>query len=454
MKFHADRGLLTVFAVAFAFRIGFFVIAWFNNGLNYAIHFPDSEGYDQLTLNLLAGNGFSRQATPPYSPDLWRTPVYPLFLAIIYRIFGYEPFVAIFFQTIIGAFTCVLCVLLGRRVLKSDHAGYISGWILASYPLLVAYDNTLLTESLFTSMFAGGTYYFVKMLETVHTKTALMCGFLWGVATLCRPISIYLIPVLIIYLIVSRLFRQLRMRWQTLLWICVCVYVGFFIVVFPWMLRNRSLMGKNQVTLMTMDDVWMRGLSFIRALHSGLSSQEEYHKVMEEFESIAAHDTALINVAKWRFRWRSIREMMDAQPPYWKLYAWGILSTLFIQHTSDIGAMLGVERGPQFNLLNGFADMGLRKLLASVYWQKTTWECFYLILLTIYSAILYALALYCILRWRRSPVVLGLCLIIFYLILAPGFVGDGRYRIPAMPFVATLSSWSILAIFKKTSPTD
>src|SRR5258707_1185660 len=50
---------------------------------------PDSlTRYEPIARNLAAGHGFSRAAAPPYAPDGFNQPGYPLFLAAIYLAAG------------------------------------------------------------------------------------------------------------------------------------------------------------------------------------------------------------------------------------------------------------------------------------------------------------------------------------------------------------------------------
>src|SRR6266404_484301 len=62
----------------------------------------DALGYDTLARNLLAGNGFSMKAQPPFEPSLFRTPVYPYFLSFIYAVFGYHDVIVFIAQAMLG----------------------------------------------------------------------------------------------------------------------------------------------------------------------------------------------------------------------------------------------------------------------------------------------------------------------------------------------------------------
>ena len=79
------RKIILIFLVAFAFRL--FLIKYIPYPF-FPERIDDAHSYDIMGLNILQGNGFSGDENPPYKPTIRRTPVYPIFLAGIYAIFG------------------------------------------------------------------------------------------------------------------------------------------------------------------------------------------------------------------------------------------------------------------------------------------------------------------------------------------------------------------------------
>ena len=55
----------------------------------------------------------------PYLPEVFRTPGYPLFLAGIYSVAGEKPLVAVFWQCVLAATTCLLFLLMSRSASSS-----------------------------------------------------------------------------------------------------------------------------------------------------------------------------------------------------------------------------------------------------------------------------------------------------------------------------------------------
>src|SRR5579884_3097276 len=44
----------------------------------------DADGYWNIAMNVLSGNGFSLDREPPYRPDGLRTPLYPLLVVFVH----------------------------------------------------------------------------------------------------------------------------------------------------------------------------------------------------------------------------------------------------------------------------------------------------------------------------------------------------------------------------------
>jgi hypothetical protein len=65
----------------------------------------DSEDYIQVARNFLAGHGFSRQVAPPYFPSATRTPIFPVFIAFIYQVFGNNNLALVLAQILISLST-------------------------------------------------------------------------------------------------------------------------------------------------------------------------------------------------------------------------------------------------------------------------------------------------------------------------------------------------------------
>ena len=82
----ARRRYLVLFLLGFLLRLPVLFLALANPAR--AIPPGDAPGYYQLAINLFQHGVFSSSSAAPFHPDAFRTPGYPLFLALIFFLAG------------------------------------------------------------------------------------------------------------------------------------------------------------------------------------------------------------------------------------------------------------------------------------------------------------------------------------------------------------------------------
>ena len=78
----------------------------------------------------------------------WRPPVYPVFLAAIYFLFGFDNTVVVLVQCLLGAMSVIILWCIITRV--SACAGWIAAVFMSIYELLVSVCSEVMSETLFT----------------------------------------------------------------------------------------------------------------------------------------------------------------------------------------------------------------------------------------------------------------------------------------------------------------
>src|SRR5262249_3551942 len=108
------KGFWLVAGVAVLVRLG----AWAATGHPAGVFYlPDSAEYDRLAWNLVTHGDYSLAESEPRAPDLTRTPVYPVFVALCYLFGGHSPGWAVAAQLALSVGTCLLTRALGERFL-------------------------------------------------------------------------------------------------------------------------------------------------------------------------------------------------------------------------------------------------------------------------------------------------------------------------------------------------
>jgi len=176
--------------------------------------------------------------------EIYRTPLYPLFLSIPMRIFGHTAETGeciVFLQRIMGIASGLLLFLILRRAFNHRVAFGGSVLFLIS-PLQLFYETSLLTEVQFIFFLFVFLWIAGAMLERGHLtplahRWFVALGLLGAILSLSRPIGqLLLLAVLVYYFFQFGFSRRLFFGAATSLLV-------FFVGVFPWLKINHDHYG-------------------------------------------------------------------------------------------------------------------------------------------------------------------------------------------------------------------
>lgn len=212
--------------------------------VNHIDHLPlkdysaDAYNYDVMVRQFLDQGFLGYLST---TPNAYITPGYPLFLAAIYKIVGYQPDSPLhavrLIQAIIAALAVPLMHLIGRQ-LKNVRVGYMAAVLTAVYPSFVWAPTILLTETLGTVLFVLYLYAQLVALSKDKPLYHLLSGLAFGLGLLVRPAGAPLIVVPYLYhWWQTRATRQVA---RSFLW----SVGGLVAIMFPWWLRNVLTLHK------------------------------------------------------------------------------------------------------------------------------------------------------------------------------------------------------------------
>lgn len=142
--------------------------------------------------------------------DFWgkgvffRAPLYPYFLALIFRLFGPDFLAVRLIQACLGSVTAMLIYGLGSR-LGGRRVGLVAGVIAAIYGPLIYFDGELLIETLYLPLVSGSLLLALHAIDAgAPLVTPLrrftiwaISGLLMGLAAIARPNILIFAPVLI-----------------------------------------------------------------------------------------------------------------------------------------------------------------------------------------------------------------------------------------------------------------
>lgn len=198
----------------------------------------DEIQYDTIAINIVSGNGF---AVEPNQPTLYCPPLYPLFLALIYSIFGHNYLAVRLIQAIIGALTCLIVYFIGEKIMNR-WVGILSATITAVYPTLITYTGPgeLMAENLFTFLLCLAVLSIIWAIRKGLSVRLILAGFILGLAILTKPMLFPFCGLLFFYFLFNKNIGSFKKRIVSYL----LLIISFGIVLVPWILRNYALYQK------------------------------------------------------------------------------------------------------------------------------------------------------------------------------------------------------------------
>jgi 4-amino-4-deoxy-L-arabinose transferase-like glycosyltransferase len=230
--------LLAILILALGLRVHTVLNTEVNNPLR-----ADAGEYFLYAYNLNHFGIFSRSAdgfaqTGMPEPDAYRTPGYPLFLALFVDGKASEKMLAqiLLAQALLSTLVVYLTFLICRNILSETKALAVA-LLTALSPHLININTYLLSEALFSFTVILFFWVLSRMKEPVSPKMFLLLGVFLGLASLVRPILQYFVILLVILSIFYYGFRKGRQLGAIFL-------VGYFLVFGSWMARNLYTLGE------------------------------------------------------------------------------------------------------------------------------------------------------------------------------------------------------------------
>jgi hypothetical protein len=240
----AVTSLLLIVLAALGARLGF---AWnqerkIPREMIGAVSFEQETG--NIAFSLATGKGFSSPFRRETGPTAWLTPVYPLLVAGVFRVFGIFTarsfFAVVFLNALFSSLACIPIFFAGKRI---SGLGVASGaaWLWALYPNAVmmpfewVWDTCL--AALLGTMVLWAT---LKLADSSHRARG-WCGYgwLWGFTLMTNPSLGLLLPFLLGWAAYRGRRAAKLAPWKpalaTALAILCCV---------PWTVRNYLVFSK------------------------------------------------------------------------------------------------------------------------------------------------------------------------------------------------------------------
>jgi 4-amino-4-deoxy-L-arabinose transferase-like glycosyltransferase len=403
------------------------------NAIKYPIRWltVDSNQYIELAQGLLDTGRYQSIENPDL--DLFRTPGYPAFLAILFGITGDSLSAVVIAQFILSLSCAWILYILGTSIAGSS-VGTMAAFLLLLSPNTLFWSATLMAESVF--MFGLILAFFWMTRASIGSFPGWASGLLLGLMVLVRPISLYLILLWGIWYFLFLLRREV---WQRVLQRVSLFVIGALVVVIPWHVRNLSQHGIFALSRVssTTFKVYHLALTLVEA--EGLPWEEAKLKVFGMGGSLDAAKEIISSYpgpfAKTQFRGIS-RTIIGTDVETWMQLATN-------RSYEGSGIQNALVSGEFSSILASLSDLANAENLVALG---------FLIWGGGYAFVLIILLLLGLIRGWKSANRLNRSIFLFgaftilYLILSPGAAGEARFRVPVEPLLALFAGFSVSKI--------
>ncbi|MFC1804620.1 ArnT family glycosyltransferase [Candidatus Omnitrophota bacterium] len=232
--------LSIIFIITLSLRIGTVFLQKESKG----VPARDALQYDNLAVSIVSGNGLSEIINGKRIRSMHRMPLYPMFLAGIYTVFGHNYFAVKIIQAILGAFLCLIIYFITSQIYSKTTA-LLAALIVAIYKPFISGFNYyggpgyLLSEYFY--MFILGITFLIAMffLRKENKIFGALFGLTMGLAILTRP-EFALYPILLLvyfFCLVKFSIKKVFRRY-------LIIYIFIVLTLAPWVARNYMIEKK------------------------------------------------------------------------------------------------------------------------------------------------------------------------------------------------------------------
>jgi hypothetical protein len=382
----------------------------------------DMHFYDEWAKQILHGHWTDHQA-------FYGQPLYPFLIALLYRLFGYGPFVPGFFQTCLDAGTAVLIYKITVRAIddSSDKRGKAANTAGIAAAAAWCFFLPAQAYSAILMPTAGAVFIFWFLVwQIVRTGSApsrwrcFVCGLLIGFTAMGVAAILFLIPLFVGAIFIRRTQLRLGAKGVAL----VLLFAGVFVGTSPCWLHNYFV-ARDSVFLSAHSGInlWLgnnpaaTGYPRFPNLHAGQG--EMLRDSIEQAETAAGRPLKRSEVSRY---WSSkARDYISANPGAWlKLLARKIGNFWNAFEYDDLGVIAILRE-------HGVVFPGLRFALVAVFGL---------------SGAVFSWRTFPTSRWIAAAIGLQL------LAILPVFVTE-RYRLAVVPGLLVLAALGLERLWNR-----
>jgi hypothetical protein len=418
----------------------------------------DSREYVALARNLVSSHTFTRDTVPLFRPELFRTPGYPIFLAL--PVIVHRPsfiVLALALQLVLALLTVWLTWKLGTELGLGPITAAFAALLVGLSPNLAFLSSKLISETLFIPLLLVCLVLLNRYRLTGRTRDLIGTGVCSGLLILTRPIATFFPLLLALHVLLSRVpIRnwQLGIRNSCILLACASI------VVAPWVIRNGRNTGRYIISTASEHNVYLYDAATVLASEKRITIPEARDMMMAEATARFGRVDTTDEATMWQKLAAVARPHLLRKPaiaaPVW---LFGVAADFL--NPISVGPLL-IHSGASpaagsANLLQSSLALLVKGRITEAFstaWRVRVGGAPQFILVVLACAALFNLILiwfgFASLFLRRTRDLFWLLLPILYFTMVTGTVGDARFRAPIEPLLCLFAA---VALVRPPRPT-
>lgn len=199
----------------------------------------DAAEYHTAAVSVCTSGVYRSVLSAESEPDNYRPPLFPLLAAMVYKVTGVSPLVMLGVNSTLFALCVVMIGALCRALRKSDNEAEDWAYVMAGVcPMWIVTSLMYMPDALFTLLMTIFYVLWLGWMERMAVWQVVVAGGVLGLATLTKPVTLYL-PIGLAGLAI---WQGVRMRRLGRAVACGFIFVAMYVTVLtPWCMRNYRL---------------------------------------------------------------------------------------------------------------------------------------------------------------------------------------------------------------------
>jgi hypothetical protein len=450
----ASRLLAAAFILTILSRLAFILLPRVPLQTKAVTSVGDSREYIALAHNLATSHAFTRDTVPPFRPELFRTPLYPLLLALPFIVHRPSFIVlALVLQLLLSLLTVWLTRRLALELGLAPVTASFAALLVGLSPNLAFLSSKLISESLFTPLLLISVLLLNRYRLAGRAVDLTGAGVCSGLLILTRPIATYFPLVIALYFVFRPpIPRPIAHRsWlvpPVLFLACASVIVA------PWVIRNGRKAGRHIISTASEHNIYLYDAATVFASQKGITIPQARDVMKAEAENEFGPIDTTDEATMWNKLATVARRHLFRKPALFApVWLFGVAAD-FLNPISVGPLLIHSGASPAAGSAN-LLQSSLAQLVKGKVTQafKTAWKVrvggaptFVLVALGLASLFNLILIWFGLagLFMRRSSGLHWLLLPVIYFTFVTGTVGDARFRAPIEPLLCIFAAVALV----------